>query len=39
MSSHGNIQVTTELNSDKSVHRMVVADGIKGTEVTYDFTY
>ena len=38
-SADGSIQVTTELNSDKSVRRMVVADAIKGTEVTYDFTY
>ena len=35
----GSIVVTTELNGDKSVRRMVVADGIKGTEVTYDFNY
>lgn len=38
-STEGIISVTTELNSDKSVRRMVVADGLKGTEVTYDFTY
>lgn len=38
-SADGTILVTTELNSDKSVHRMVVADSLKGTEVTYDFTY
>ena len=38
-STDGNILVTTELNSDKSVRRMVVADGVKGTEVTYDFAY
>lgn len=33
------INVATELNGDKSVRRMVVTDGLKGTEVTYDFTY
>lgn len=38
-STDGSILVATELNSDKSVRRMVVADAIKGTEVTYDFTY
>ena len=38
-SDKGTINVTTELNSDKSVRRMVVADAIKGTETTYDFTY
>lgn len=38
-STDGNIVVTTGLNDDKSVRRMVVADGLKGTEVTYDFTY
>lgn len=36
---NGTISVTTELNSDKSVRRMVVADALKGTEITYDFTY
>jgi hypothetical protein len=38
-SSTGNIDVTTELNPDKSVRRMVVKDARKGTEVTYDFAY
>ena len=38
-STGGVIGVATELNGDKSVRRMVVTDGLKGTEVTYDFTY
>jgi hypothetical protein len=33
------IDVTTELNADHSVKRMVVKDSRKGTEITYDFEY
>ena len=33
------IDVTTELNADHSVKRMVVKDSRKGSEVTYDFEY
>lgn len=33
------IDVTTELNADRSVRRMVVRDSRKGGEVTYDFGY
>lgn len=39
LSKDGSIEVTTELNPDKSVKHMVVKDARKGTEVTYDFTY
>ena len=39
LSAKGNIEVATELNADKSVHRMVVSDRRNGTEVTYQFTY
>ena len=35
----GTIDVTTELNADRSVRRMVVKDSRKGTEITYDFEY
>ena len=35
----GTIDVTTELNADRSVRRMVVKDSRKGTEVTYEFEY
>lgn len=37
--TNGSIDVTTELNADRSVHRMVVRDSRRGTEVTYDFVY
>lgn len=33
------IDVTTELNADHSVKRMVVKDSRKGSEVTYEFEY
>ena len=33
------IDVATELNADRSVHRMVVRDSRLQTEVTYDFEY
>lgn len=39
LSADGDIVVTTRLNADKSVSRMVVSDARKATEVTYDFTY
>lgn len=35
----GTIDVTTELNADRSVHRMVVKDNRRGTEVAYEFEY
>ena len=35
----GVIDVTTELNADRSVRRIVVKDSRKATEVTYDFEY
>lgn len=38
-SDKGTIDVSTELNADRSVRRMVVKDSRQGTEVTYDFTY
>lgn len=38
-SDNGTIDVTTELNADRSVRRMVVKDSRQGTEVTYDFAY
>jgi hypothetical protein len=38
-SDKGTIDVTTELNADRSVRRMVVKDSRQGTEVTYDFAY
>lgn len=38
-STGGAINVTTELNPDKSVHRMIVKDTRKSTEVTYTFIY
>lgn len=38
-SNKGTILVTTELNADRSVRRMVVKDSRQGTEVTYDFAY
>ena len=38
-STNVDITVTTQLNADKSVSRMVVKDARKGSEVTYDFTY
>ena len=37
--ANGSINVTTELNADRSVHRMVVKDSRRVTEVTYDFVY
>ena len=37
-SDQGAINVTTELNADKSVRRMVVT-GMDGKDTTYDFTY
>lgn len=39
LTAEGDINVTTELNADKSVSRMTVKDARKGTEVVYDFTY
>ena len=39
LSAEGSIEVTTELNADKSIRQMIVKDARKGTEVTYDFTY
>lgn len=38
-SAGGTIDVSTELNADRSVHRMVVRDSRRGTEITYEFTY
>ena len=38
-SDKGTIVVTTELNADRSVRRMVVKDSRQDTEVTYDFAY
>lgn len=38
-SADGVIDVSAELNSDSSVHRLVVTDSRKNTTVTYDFTY
>lgn len=38
-SADGTIDVTTELNADHSVRRMVVKDSRRDFEVTYDFTY
>ncbi len=35
----GIIDVTTELNTDRSVRRMVVKDNRRGTEVAYEFEY
>jgi hypothetical protein len=35
----GTIDVSTELNADRSVHLMVVKNNRRGTEVTYEFTY
>lgn len=35
----GTIDVTTELNADRSVHRMVVKDNRRGIEVAYEFEY
>ena len=39
ISKDGTIDVSTELNADRSVHRMVVKDACHNTETTYDFTY
>ena len=38
-SKEGTIDVSTELNADRSVRRMVVKDACHHTETTYDFTY
>jgi hypothetical protein len=35
----GTIDVSTTLNANRSVSRMVVKDSRKGTEITYDFEY
>ena len=37
--ANGTINVSTELNADRSVRRMVVSDSRRGTEVTYNFEY
>ena len=39
ISADRTIDVTTELNANRSVRRMVVRDSSKDAEVTYDFTY
>lgn len=38
-SKDGTIDVSTELNTDRSVRRMVVNDACHGTETTYEFSY
>ena len=37
--TNGTIDVTTELNADRSVRRMVVKDSRRDTEVIYELTY
>ena len=39
IAADGVIDVSTELNANRSVHRMVVKDACHGTETTYDFQY